>query len=285
MMALVLCVLCSVMVSVLFKWARPRGLQAAQAVAVNYVVAIAATLILLRPNIAMSSLEAMPWGILLLLGVLLPTVFVVMVQAVSHAGMVRADAAQRLSLCLPLLAAATFLGEQITGLKAVGLGLALVGVIALVWRPQAQANKNELTQTSGLLLLLVWLGYGVCDILFKQIAKTGTQFSVALLTAFVCAAVLIWGYLLSRKTEWHVFSLRCGVVLGALNFANIYFYIKAHQALHETPSVVFAGVNIGVLALAMLIGTVFWKERLNKVNLAGFGLAVAAVLCLYAAMG
>ena len=32
MMALVLCVLCSVMVSVLFKWARPRGLQAAQAV-------------------------------------------------------------------------------------------------------------------------------------------------------------------------------------------------------------------------------------------------------------
>ena len=73
--------------------------------------------------------------------------------------------------------------------------------------------------------------------------------------------------------------------MGALNFANIYFYIKAHQALQETPSVVFAGVNIGVLALAMLIGTVFWKERLNKVNLAGFGLAVAAVLCLYAAMG
>ena len=95
MMALALCVLCSVLVSVLFKWARPRGLQAAQAVAVNYVVAIAATLILLRPNIVMSSLEAMPWGVLLLLGVLLPTVFVVMVQAVSHAGMVRADAAQR----------------------------------------------------------------------------------------------------------------------------------------------------------------------------------------------
>ena len=62
MMALVLCVLCSVMVSVLFKWARPRGLQAAQAVAVNYVVAIAATLVLLRPNIGMNSLEAMPLG-------------------------------------------------------------------------------------------------------------------------------------------------------------------------------------------------------------------------------
>ena len=55
--------------------------------------------------------------------------------------------------------------------------------------------------------------------------------------------------------------------------------------MHETPSVVFAGVNIGVLALAMLIVTVFWKERLNKINLAGFGLAIAAVLCLYAAMG
>ena len=284
MMALVLCVLCSVMVSVLFKWARPRGLQAAQAVAVNYLVAIAATLVLLRPNVEAQSLAAMPWGILLLIGVLLPLVFVMMVYAVAEAGIVRADAAQRLSVCLPLIAAATFFGEHITGLKAVGLGLALLGVVALVWRPQAQSNKNVLTQTSGLLLVLVWLGYGLCDILFKQIAKTGTQFSLALLMAFACSAVLIWGYLLQRKTEWDGFSLRCGVLLGALNFANIYFYIKAHQAMHETPSVVFAGVNIGVLALAMLIGTLFWKERLNKVNWLGFGLAVAAVLCLYAAM-
>ena len=284
MMALVLCVLCSVMVSVLFKWARPRGLQAAQAVAVNYLVAIAATLVLLRPNVEAQSLAAMPWGILLLIGVLLPLVFVMMVYAVAEAGIVRADAAQRLSVCLPLIAAATFFGEHITGLKAVGLGLALLGVVALVWRPQAQSNKNVLTQTSGLLLVLVWLGYGLCDILFKQIAKTGTQFSLALLMAFACSAVLIWGYLLQRKTEWDGFSLRCGVLLGGLNFANIYFYIKAHQAMHETPSVVFAGVNIGVLALAMLIGTLFWKERLNKVNWLGFGLAVAAVLCLYAAM-
>ena len=284
MMALVLCVLCSVMVSVLFKWARPRGLQAAQAVAVNYLVAIAATLVLLQPNIALDSLAAMPWGVLIALGIMLPVVFVMMVHAVSQAGMVRADAAQRLSVCLPLLAAATLFGEHIAGLKAVGLGLALLGVVALVWRPQAQQKQHVLTQTSGLLLLSVWVGYGVCDILFKQIAKTGTQFSVALLTAFACAAVLIWGYLLQRKTEWDGFSLRCGVVLGALNFANIYFYIKAHQAMHETPSVVFAAVNIGVLALAMLIGTVFWKERLNKVNWLGFGLAIAAVLCLYAAM-
>ena len=64
MMALVLCVLCSVMVSVLFKWARPRGLQAAQAVCAYYVVAVAGTLIVLRHNIVMSSLEAMPWDVL-----------------------------------------------------------------------------------------------------------------------------------------------------------------------------------------------------------------------------
>lgn len=284
MTALILCVVCSVLVSVLFKWARPRDLQAAQAVAVNYLVTISATLVLLQPTISLNSLQTMPVGIVLLLGVLLPTVFVIMAQAVYHAGMVRADAAQRLSLVLPLLAAAFIFGEHLGGMKLLGLVLALLAVVALVWRPKSADADNSLTQTNGVLLLLVWLGYGVCDILFKQVAKTGTQFSLALLAAFACAAVLIWGYLLSRKTVWHRFSLQCGVVLGLLNFANIYFYIKAHQALHETPSVVFAGVNIGVLSLALIVGTLVWKERLNKVNLAGLGLAAVAVACLYAAM-
>lgn len=282
---LILCVLCSVLVSVLFKWARPHGLQAAQAVAVNYVVAIAATLLLLQPTISMDTVAALPWGVLVLLGIILPSIFVVMAQAVYHAGMVRADAAQRLSLVIPLLAAATLLGEHIGGLKAVGLVLALAAVVGLVWRGNTQsANGKSLQQTSVWLLLLVWLGYGLCDILFKQVAKTGTQFSLGLLASFTLAAVLIWGYLLLQKTKWHAFSLRCGLVLGGLNFANIYFYIKAHQAFHASPSVVFAGVNIGVLALAMLVGTVVWKERLNAANIVGLVLAVAAVVCLYVAM-
>lgn len=282
---LLLCVLCSVLVSVLFKWARPKGLQSAQAVAMNYIVAIVATMTLLQPTLSMNTVAALPWGVLLLLGVMLPTIFVVMANAVHHAGMVRADAAQRLSLILPLLASATILGEHISGLKTVGLLLALLAVVGLVWRTDTPTTARAWNQQSGVLLLLVWLGYGVCDILFKQVAKTGTQFALGLLAAFCLAAVLIWAYLLVRRTRFDRFSLACGVVLGLLNFANIYFYIKAHQAFHATPSVVFAGVNIGVLAIALLVGVVVWRERLNKVNVAGLVCAGAAVGCLYLAMG
>lgn len=288
MWMLVLCVLCSVAVSVLFKWARPKGLQAAQAIAVNYLVAISATYVLLQPDISMEKIHVLPWHWVILLGVLLPTVFVFMAQAVYRAGMVRADAAQRLSLVIPLLAAVFLFGEHISGLKGMGVGLAVLAVLLIVAKPKSEflqsLQPDKMGTGAGWMLFLVWMGYGVIDVIFKQVAKTGAQFSLLLLVGFVAAAVLIWGFLLLNKTCWHGFSLRCGLLLGMLNFANIYFYIKAHQALHETPSVVFAGVNVGVLSLATVIGVLAYKERLYKINVLGLLVALVAVMCLYASM-
>ena len=46
----------------------------------------------------------------------------------------------------------------------------------------------------------MWLGYGVIDILFKQVAKTGSAFAGNLLVAFILAGVLMWLYLLFKRT-------------------------------------------------------------------------------------
>lgn len=46
------------------------------------------------------------------LGVLLPSVFVIMGKSVESAGIVKSDAAQRLSLFLPIVAALTLFGEN-----------------------------------------------------------------------------------------------------------------------------------------------------------------------------
>src|SRR5690606_33082431 len=102
MYTLIISIACSVAVSVLLKLARRHNLQIDQAIAVNYVVAASLCLLIFRPSPASLLSPTTPWWILAALGVLLPTIFLAMAGAVRHAGIVLSDAAQRLSLFIPL---------------------------------------------------------------------------------------------------------------------------------------------------------------------------------------
>ncbi|RYF43153.1 MAG: hypothetical protein EOO27_44555 [Comamonadaceae bacterium] len=126
----------------------------------------------------------------------------------------------------------------------------------------------------------MWVGYGVCDILFKQVARTGTAFSSGLLVAFSLALVLMVIYLLVKRVTWRLSYLAVGLGLGTLNFANIYTYIRAHQSLPNDPAIVFSAMNIGVISLGTLAGTLLFRERLNAVNVVGLVLAVVAVILM-----
>ena len=119
---LLISIACSVAVSVLLKLARKNGIGLAQAVAVNYPVAALLSLVFLKPDWHnwQSALLPQSW-LLALLGMLLPSVFVIMGRAAEQAGIVKADAAQRLSLFLPVLAAFVLFGETLSSNKIIGM--------------------------------------------------------------------------------------------------------------------------------------------------------------------
>ena len=71
-----------------------------------------------------------------------------------------------------------------------------------------------------------------------------------------------------------------GLLLGAVNFANILFYLRAHRALPDSPSLVFASMNLGVVALGAVAGVALFRERLGRINAAGLLLALAAIALL-----
>lgn len=54
--------------------------------------------------------------------------------------------------------------------------------------------------------------------------------------------------------------------------------MKAHKALAENPSTVFAAMNLGVIIVGTLIGIVAFKEKLSKLNYAGIIFAIAAII-------
>ncbi len=279
MFYLLFSVVCSVLVSVLLKLAARRGLDVAQMVTWNYLVAAGLTAVVLQPPLqALQSTHA-PWPALLVLAVVLPSLFLVLGRAVAVAGIVRTDVAQRLSLLLSLLAAFLFFGQTATPLKLLGLGLGLVAMVGISLRPRGPAVAGE--AGSWRWLLAVWVGFAVVDVLLKQVALSGTPSMAALLACFSIAFVLmlvvqVWRHA-SGRSRLSLRNAGAGALLGLLNGGNILFYVHAHQALPDSPATVFAGMNIGVVVLGALVGVFAFGEPTTRWNRAGLALAVVAI--------
>jgi drug/metabolite transporter (DMT)-like permease len=127
-------------------------------------------------------------------------------------------------------------------------------------------------------------GFGAIDILFKRVALAGVplgaslqaMFALALLVAF---ALQLWRRLRGR-THFTTRSALGGVALGSVNFGNILFYLRGHRALPQHPALVFASMNIGVVALGALVGVLVFRERLSRLNLGGVLLALLAIVLI-----
>lgn len=286
-------VICSVSVSVLLKLARRFNVDVGQAIAWNYLVASVLTVWLLPSTLDTLRAPGAPWLSLLALGVLLPTIFLALAASVRHAGIVRSDAAQRLSLLLSLLAAFVLFGEVLNVLKAVSIALGLLALLGMVWRQRAPiadgaAGTGEHTTSAGaarwLYPLLVFVGFGVIDILFKRVASAGVPLGASLQAMFALALVVGFALQLVRllrgSTRFTARSALGGVALGLFNFGNILFYLRGHQALPHDPALVFTSMNIGVVALGAVVGVLVFREHLSKINFAGVALAVLAIVLL-----
>ncbi|MGN6283162.1 EamA/RhaT family transporter [Frateuria sp.] len=275
--------LCSVLVSVLLKLARRLDIDVGQAIAWNYVVAAAASALVFAPASSALHAAAGAWPALVGLGLLLPTIFLALAGSVRHAGIVRSEVAQRLSLLISLIAAFVLFGEPLSAAKSWGMAAGLAALAGLMWRP-ARGDATSGGAGGWIYPLLVFLGFGVIDVLFKRVASAGVPLGAALLAMFVLALLVscvLQGWRLARgAARLGVRSLTAGLLLGLLNFGNILFYLRAHQALPGQPALVFAGMNLGVVALGALAGMVVFRERLSRINLAGLGLAVLAIALL-----
>ncbi|MDG2947798.1 EamA/RhaT family transporter [Bisgaard Taxon 10/6] len=280
---LILAICCSVSVSVLFKLCKRFNVVTEQMIAFGYIMALSLSYFLLRPDFNGLSFteffiqsEAKP--IFLTLGVLLPVGFMVMSKAIEYGGIVRTDAAQRLALFLQIIAAVVIFGETLTDLRIAGVAVAFLALFCLLFKPAGTVGNMA---KAAFALGGVWLIWGTSGILYKKIALMGGAFPTSLFIAFSLAAMLIFSYLIIKRTRWTVPSFVAGMLLGCLNFGNILFYIYAHQHFKENPTIVFACMDIGVICLGAVVGALFFKERISKINSAGIGFGILAIFLLY----
>jgi drug/metabolite transporter (DMT)-like permease len=282
MLYIFLSICCSVAVSVLLKLAKRYQIDVYQAITWNYSAAILLTWLFFKPHFI--QLQHTPVFTYLSLGLLFPLLFVVIATSVRLAGIVRTDAAQRLSLCIPVLSAFFLFGEVLDWVKIAGISLGIVSIIFLIpWKQRGAVRRRS--SNSWFYLVLIFIGMGFIDVLLKHVSRFSavpytTSLFIIFVLAFLVSIIGLIYLIVNKKKRFSWPHILIGWILGIVNFGNILFYIKAHQALANKPSTVFSTMNIGVIVFGALVGLLIFREKLNRLNLAGLILAVVAILII-----
>ena len=276
----ILSVICSVSVGILLKIAKRYSLHIFQIITWNYGIALLFTYFLFNPQIK-ESCNTLPLELLISLSFLLPIVFLFQDTSIKHTGIVKTDIAQRLSLFIPIIASYFIFQETFNSYKITGLIVGFSDIFFTLFK------KSEIKNSPSKLLypILVLLGFGIIDTLFKKVASSSSiPFTTTLFFIF-CGALIVSLLILVYKVLFQKEQIKfknCfwGIGLGLLNFGNILFYLKAHKALSENPSTVFAGMNMGVIVLGSLAGILLFKEKMTKWNYFGIVLAIISIICI-----
>jgi drug/metabolite transporter (DMT)-like permease len=276
MLYLIFSIICSVTVGVIFKIVKRYLVHITQIIFWNYACAIMLCYLVFTPDLSTVDSSA-PWHIYLPLAILLPSVFLFLAASIKYMGIVKTDAAQRLSLIIPILASYFIFAENFNILKIIGLLIGFPAILLIL------SKKDSMQGNRWIFPVIVLLGFGIIDVLFKQIAIAAVlPFTTSLLIIF-CGALIISLLVLVKELVLNSKKLKAvnflfGLLVGAFNFGNILFYLQAHKAYASNPSTVFASMNIGVIVVGSLAGILLFKEKMSILNYAGLILAVAAIL-------
>lgn len=287
MIYIILSIFCSVSVGVLLKLARKKEFSLYQIISWNYAFAFLALQVFYTPALK-TGFSFDTRIILYSLILLLPMVFVFQAKAIKYSGIVKTDIAQRLSLLLSIGFSFFVANEVFSIPKSLGL---LFAFLALFLSFYKKKSAEKISKSNTFYLVLVLLGFGIIDILFKKVASIGDLgFTEILLWvfigAFAVAVLIVILRIVQSKEHFQLKNSLWGALIGILNFGNISFYIKAHQSLSNAPSMVFVGMNMGVIILGSLVGIFYFKEKISLVNYIGIFLALLAVALLsYAQLG
>jgi drug/metabolite transporter (DMT)-like permease len=279
---IVLSICCSLIVSIMLKLAKRYHVDVYQAIVWNYSMAILLSWFFLKPHLSnFNSAEVLNYS---LLGLLLPGIFVVLGISIKLSGIVRTDVAQRMSLLIPLVAAFLLFDEKFNTLRFIGIALGFVGIICTIpWHKKV--GKQTVAPNSWIWLLIVFAGFGIIDVLFKQIVKnTPKAYNPALFIVFVLAFIFSFAGLVfqvaTKKMRFSWPHILIGWGLGIVNFGNILFFMKALKVMATHPTTVYTAMDIGVMVAGALTGLIVFREKLSLLNKAGLVVAIIAVIII-----
>lgn len=275
MKEIIISIFFNIVVSILLKLYNNHSKGISSVITYNYLFSAIWCYILFKPDLPSLNYSSAPWLIYILMSILMPIVFLLIAESIKYTGIARTDIAQRMSLLLTVSSSFIFFKESYNTLKIIGL---LLGFLSIIFIFYAKKGDQTFSYNKLYLLILIFFGLGVINILYKLIAVNKT-FNFTTSTFFIFIGSFIIGCLITfaQKIIVSFKEILWGIALSIFNFGNVYFYLKAHQNFKDNPSIVFAFMNLGVIILGSLVGIIVFKEKMNKLNYLGLIFALIAI--------
>ncbi len=270
---------------IIFRYFSHFGVNNENAILINYLLAFLFGLLLNGKDILNIPRNDLSWIIpVVILGILFVVVFHIMARSTQIAGISISSVAGRMSVIIPMSFSILYYNEPLSILKIVAILMAPLAVFLVVVKKDM--GKEQAGSIS--LPVLLFLGTGIIDSLIKysqgshleniNVLKFSTYlFLVAAITSLFTRS---W-YSLGGIKRISLKDIIGGSVLGIINFGSISLIILALQKTDLDSSLVFGMNNIGVILIAVLAGSVLFREKLEPVNRAGIMIAIITLFLLY----
>lgn len=216
----------------------------------------------------------------LLGGVLFVISLVCIQSSIPVNGAIFTSAFSKLGLLVPLLLSIVLLGERPALLQILGMVLVLASI--LIFSPEEEAEHGGIVLHLPL-LLAVLLTNGAADAMAKLYNAVGVRNEEPLyiFLVFLCAALLT-GVLLMHEMHGSGRSpsardLCAGILVGIPNYFSSILLL---YSLHGIPGyIVYPVFSSGTILIVTAVSSVFFKEILDRRQMAGlFLLAVSIIL-------
>jgi bacterial/archaeal transporter family protein len=179
----------------------------------------------------------------------------------------------RLNFVITAILAFLFLGESVTPLKLLGLGLAVASIAVFVTKSDAEEQPSG--RRGWLWLALAVVTVGITGILAKQGTSAGSAAVPLLLTQqWLIAALAVGGALIKREAAPRGKTFLYAVPSGVIQGTGTILLFEALQ--RGEASVAVPVVQLSFVVTAML-AVFFLREQMTKAKGIGLALAVLAV--------
>lgn len=286
-MTFVWCLLVTICIGICFKLFGRWKVNTFNAIVINYTVCLFLGF-LLDPNgtipFSIQNIQT-PWFKYdLLLGLLFITGFNLTAHAIQKAGITLTTMMQRMSLITTVSFTVIVFHERFGWPAFCGLLLALLA-IAAINQTGTSISFHKPGKYTPLLFLVLLLSSAIEIILF-YVEKSGLvgEKQMAFTThGFGCAAILGWlmmGWLwIKRKNSISRRDIYAGILLGIPNYFSIYLMlVMLNQGWKG--SIMYPMLNVSVLLLSTIIAVIGFREKLNRLNWIGIGLAALSILTI-----
>jgi multidrug transporter EmrE-like cation transporter len=247
----------------------------------NYLFASGWGILIWNETFTIQEIIAKPWFVLsLVIGVLFVVTFFLLSRSTISVGLAVTAVASRMSVLIPVVAGFLLFGDVVSGLKILGILLAMISFY-LIFKPDGQPQINV---SRILMPFLLFLGIGANDTIMKYIQfhyldgdETLLLTNVFFISLVIGSIILLFRNIWIRK-QLSYKSVFAGFLLGSFNFAATYFFIRS--MIQYESALLFPAVNVGIVALTALLGLVFFKENLSRLNWIGIFTAIIAIVII-----